>query len=459
MMPSAVRVQQLAAPQAAIPADNSRGYAAAGQLGATAVNLYQQKKAEGYADDLMNQAQPTEEQIQSQQIDMQERQQVQKAQEGAQQSREIVKQNGWMREMISDPVKSKQFSYINKINPEMAKAVVDTLKARDAYANYEVAQAAQKANDDYTNYLAILQKHGKEAADQFIEGQARSIYQQGGDVRKYMSLTNMDADGAAAYADSMRAATGTVLQIGDIKSASEMFAKIDPTKHTPESVRAFQQTGDYGDLVSVEETPEPMTEYQRQSLAIEKSKLANEENAGPDFGDVQSLRKEFAAETKGFVDVNDAYGRVKASAADPSPAGDMALIFNYMKVLDPGSTVREGEFATAKNAGSVSQSIIAKYNSAINGEMLEDKQRKDFVDRAGRLYNQAAENHKKRVNEYTRLAEKRGFDPEEVITNRALFDNDDSQDTAAVLAEARAAIAAGADPAAVKARLNEMGYK
>ena len=39
--------------------------------------------------------------------------------------------------------------------------------------------------------------------------------------------------------------------------------------------------------------------------------------------------------------------------ASANAAGDMALIFSYMKMLDPNSTVREGEYATAEAAAGV----------------------------------------------------------------------------------------------------------
>ena len=77
-----------------------------------------------------------------------------------------------------------------------------------------------------------------------------------------------------------------------------------------------------------------------------------------------------------------AYQKVRNAADDPSAAGDIALIFGFMKMLDPTSTVREGEFATAANAGSVPQRIWAMYNRLRAGERLEEEQREDFAKQA-----------------------------------------------------------------------------
>ena len=68
------------------------------------------------------------------------------------------------------------------------------------------------------------------------------------------------------------------------------------------------------------------------------------------FDPETKLRNEYTGFAKDYQKQNAAFGRIQAAANDPTPAGDLALIFNYMKLLDPGSTVREGEFATAQGA-------------------------------------------------------------------------------------------------------------
>ena len=107
--------------------------------------------------------------------------------------------------------------------------------------------------------------------------------------------------------------------------------------------------------------------------------------------DQTALRKEFQTldSVKDISKQVQAFGRVIASAEDPSAAGDLALIFNYMKILDPGSTVREGEFANAQNSGGVDDRVIALYNSLFAGTRLSQVQRDDFINRASRLYSEA----------------------------------------------------------------------
>lgn len=136
----------------------------------------------------------------------------------------------------------------------------------------------------------------------------------------------------------------------------------------------------------------------------------------------KDLRGEFSKETKTFVDINDAYGRIQASSADPTPAGDLSLIFNYMKMLDPGSVVRESEFATAENAASVPERVRKVYNKMISGEKLTHKQRTDFIDRAGKLYNKSLEGFNKRRAVYEDLAKGYGVDPTKATFSRGIHD-------------------------------------
>jgi hypothetical protein len=99
------------------------------------------------------------------------------------------------------------------------------------------------------------------------------------------------------------------------------------------------------------------------------------------------FRKEYSDQTKGYQEVKSAYGRVLAS--EDTAVGDLSLIFGYMKMLDPGSVVREGEFATAQNAAGVPERIQNIYNRVVSGQRLSPSQRSSFKGQAGKLYETA----------------------------------------------------------------------
>lgn len=135
------------------------------------------------------------------------------------------------------------------------------------------------------------------------------------------------------------------------------------------------------------------------------------------FEQADKLRKQFDKESREFVKVRDSYGRILRSAEDPSAAGDLALIFNYMKVLDPGSTVREGEFATAQNAAGVPDRVRAFYRNLIRGERMTPVQRDDFVNRAGRLYESQLNFQDANMERFTGLADAFDIDPATVVSD------------------------------------------
>ncbi len=125
------------------------------------------------------------------------------------------------------------------------------------------------------------------------------------------------------------------------------------------------------------------------------------------------LRKDYegSQSTKDFQKQSGAYGRVVSSADKASAAGDLALIFNFMKVLDPGSVVRESEFATAAGAraaltraekdGTVIPAVVAQAVQRLEtGQMLLPEQRNDFLTRAGMLYQGAMQQHTPYRNYY-----------------------------------------------------------
>lgn len=136
--------------------------------------------------------------------------------------------------------------------------------------------------------------------------------------------------------------------------------------------------------------------------------------------DLLKVRTDFAArpEVKEFKVVDAAYRRILSVSNTPQAEGgasDLALIFSFMKILDPGSTVREGEFANAQNSAGVSEIIRAKYNQLRTGGRLSESQRKDFVNRAKGLYEAQKSQFQVVADEFSNLSQYFRLDPNDVI--------------------------------------------
>jgi len=142
-----------------------------------------------------------------------------------------------------------------------------------------------------------------------------------------------------------------------------------------------------------------------------------------DFQRSKDIRNRFDKKSSEFIKVRDAFGRIEVSATDPSPAGDLSLIFNYMKMLDPGSTVREGEFATAAGAASVPERFKGAYKKVVSGEMLTTGQRKDFVSRSKALMGKAKSQQTKDKNEAIRLGRQWGIGEQDIFGEKAVMNS------------------------------------
>ena len=135
------------------------------------------------------------------------------------------------------------------------------------------------------------------------------------------------------------------------------------------------------------------------------------------FKHAKDLRNEFINQSKDFKQISDSYGRIQAAGKNPSAAGDLALIFNYMKMLDPGSTVREGEFATAQNSAGIPERVRAMYNNVTTGERLTESTRSDFLGRSDSLYRSQEEGQAQIEGVYKGLSERYGLDPTNVVVD------------------------------------------
>lgn len=143
--------------------------------------------------------------------------------------------------------------------------------------------------------------------------------------------------------------------------------------------------------------------------------VVNKPDQNLEFARADKLRDEYNAQSKDFTIVGDAYQRLQSLGQDPSAAGDLALIFSFMKILDPGSVVREQEFANAQNAAGVPDQVRALYNRVLTGERLPPKQRADFLNQARNLYKGQATRQKVIRKRYENLATKAGVDVDYVV--------------------------------------------
>lgn len=179
--------------------------------------------------------------------------------------------------------------------------------------------------------------------------------------------------------------------------------------------------------------------YRNATLDLARTKMAQEEEAAAlaaqaeetkaadprgYLDDERKLATEFKGQTKDFPTTRDSYAKIKATASDTSAAGDLALIFSFMKILDPGSVVREQEFANAQNAAGVPDRVRNLWNQVLSGERLNTNQRSDFLKQAENLYKSQEAAYTKTKSEYEKIANKYGLDPTRIFADAIMSDAD-----------------------------------
>jgi hypothetical protein len=297
------------------------------------------------------------------------------------------------------------FNFLSDTNPELtnemradniARLAEDRLDALSNYADtedeqLETMQVLELANQmkDGTDPTAVTRLAQ-------ILTPAYSIYQQRYAPQRQQQSSETNALGQRVYTTGPNA--------GQVVPGFEATT----VEKTPESIRVLE--------ARAAQLYEPGSDEFKNFIA--RGGPVNEVAPQDVYAESEAMRKEFNSlkPVQDFALQSSAYGRLAASAADPSPAGDLALIFNYMKVLDPGSTVREGEAASIRNAGNVPQRVIAQYNSLFSGEgSLSEEQRADVLNRAGSLYNAAESSFDKVFTRYSGIAERRNLPIEDVL--------------------------------------------
>lgn len=139
------------------------------------------------------------------------------------------------------------------------------------------------------------------------------------------------------------------------------------------------------------------------------------EGSNRGFTNSTELRKEFNTLAQPYNTVAQAHAKIMQAAKTPTAAGDLSLIYGYMKLLDPTSTVREGEFATAQNAGSIPDNVRSMYNKAIEGTRLSDNTRADFVNQANNIVDSLRPQLQAHIQRYQGIAQANGLPADQVV--------------------------------------------
>ncbi len=320
----------------------------------------------------------------------------------------------------------------------VAEGNFDAFK-KDSEADIEALKASGERQKGQTeDYYGEAQR---DAAKTFRDTQ-------GDNQRTFANLGTIDSRGEGSFQQAAENTTSDFNRFTQqtLKAKADKFAEIDSTVSTAErqaKAAIRQEAGKLEDLkkqiqfalvnndqAMADELSGIAQESEQNIMAIQeavtglkyqadlekyKVELENEKLKAPDYGAESKLRGEYFTRTKDnkYSDIAQSYDKI-LNAPD-NAAGDLGLIFSFMKLLDPASTVREGEFANAQNATGVPAKVLNAYNNALTGQRLNPNQREEFKGTA-RTYVEPVFRQQQEAEQYfTQLARQQGIDPSKII--------------------------------------------
>ena len=183
----------------------------------------------------------------------------------------------------------------------------------------------------------------------------------------------------------------------------------EPLRTQKQWMRPGETSGVVAGVGAMPEILDPRVQSAKRSIAaagrsVQSTNVFN--NTKDDFKNERDLRNDFAGlpTTKAFKETQSAYDQIKVAIKKESPAGDLAAATKIMKILDPGSVVRESELGMAMAATGAMDRVSNYADMVIKGTKLTPSQRKDFGELSAQLYGAAADRYNKSADEYQGVA-------------------------------------------------------
>ena len=308
--------------------------------------------------------------------------------------------------------------------------------------SYGLRQAAGVLNPDIQKQTFAADEREKSLQEQFLMSQmapqaqlAREQIREVQEASKRRSLINAELSQLPPEQRTNPLALASVfIKHGEHESAAKHIDRFEATQTQRQSSintltarlydiqsrvsdksldRAERSKWEERELAIKQQLANQQKDYQQGLLDLKKLQAAG--NRQHQISNEGKLRDDFNQLSKNFIAQRDAHQRVLASAQEPTAAGDLSLIFNYMKVLDPISVVRESEFIQAAQTGSYGERMKATVNKVLKGERLSAEIRKDFVDRSSKLYAAGEKNQETLEKRFTDMARGDDLRPDNIV--------------------------------------------
>jgi len=186
--------------------------------------------------------------------------------------------------------------------------------------------------------------------------------------------------------------------LGDTKNLFSKYVK--PEKETFKTYKITKPFSDNGITYNVGDEKilsDKLVKLNSDNLK-EIKVLSDKEKMKQDYDIYKPISENYKNEdqVKGFIELQTQFEKIESSyqqayELERPQVADVSLIFAYMKMLDPNSVVREGEFATAEKTGGSADYLVNQANKIFGGGALQPSQRESFYAQARDLLQRKAD--------------------------------------------------------------------
>ncbi len=218
-----------------------------------------------------------------------------------------------------------------------------------------------------------------------------------------------------AKAPEFKVVGGSLVKIGP-DGVSEAYRAPDKPEAAPSSVREYQFAVSQGFKGSFDQ----WDQARRRAGAPNVSVPINMGQKG--FDNTLKLRGDFRGEPvyKAHQEMQSAYSQIQQSLKQASPAGDLAGATKIMKILDPGSVVRESELGMAMAASGLMDRVVNYADNIVKGTKLTPTQRADFQRLADALFSESVKQYNAKRAEYQGIAERNQLTVQDVLGSESV---------------------------------------
>lgn len=232
---------------------------------------------------------------------------------------------------------------------------------------------------------------------------------QGGDtaarIAQLQKMALLDPKNQAAYLKIAEQLQGKApLFTGEVSNAAlNLFGTNDVSKLNPEQRQQAVAAAEQARVRAASAAAPRMTVNTSDPTAVSR--------------ELRQIVNDFNTQTADAQKVVKTFKTMENAVQNPSVAGDVSLVFNYFKTIDPQSTVREGEYDTIINATSVPDRIKNYAQRLKTGQKLTEGQRADLLNTAKQNVMAIAPQVQTTVDNYRGFVSTLGKDPDKVIRN------------------------------------------